>query len=178
MNKRWDVQSIFDVGTLVVKVTMLAVIVMEFLSLMAGVMVLVFPPENAADPAVVAEMGNLFSTVFYGVGNVVMLVLAHRYFKNVSAVGTPFTYAGAAEVKRMAIVCAACNGAALLACYILDLGLRITVPEARMTHYDGLVLAAILFVASYVLDYGAKQEEKLEQYRKRITQLQMGSKEE
>ena len=47
-----------------------------------------------------------------------------------------------------------------------------------MTHYDGLVLAAILFVASYVLDYGAKQEEKLEQYRKRITQLQMGSKEE
>lgn len=157
MNKRWDVQSIFEVGKLVVMVTMLAVIVMEFLTLMAGIMMVAFPQE---DPNYLTDLGNTLSTILYGISSVVLIIMAHRYFKNVCAVGTPFTHAGAMEVKRLSIVCAVSQGVALLGSYVIDFVLRIPVPEARLTHYDGLVLAAVLFVASYVLEHGATLDDK------------------
>lgn len=172
MGKRWDVQSIFDIGKLVVMVTMIAVTITEALTLMTGIMMLAFPLEE--DINYLTELGNTLSTILFGISSVIMWFMAHRYFKNVCLVGTPFTHAGAMEVKRMAIVCAVSQGVALLGSYVVDFLLRIPVPEARLTHYDGLVLAAVLFVASYVLEHGAKVDDKVAQYSQRIAQLQKG----
>lgn len=176
MLKRVDMQSVFEVGKLVIWVTLLGVAITEALTLMTGIMMLVFP--DPTDPTYLTELGNTLSAILFGISNVVMMVMAHRFFKNVLLVGTPFTHVGAQRMKNMAVICAVSQGVALLGSYVVDFVCRIPVPEARLTNYGGLVMAAVLFAAAFVLEHGANQEEKLEQYRQRITELQKGGKSE
>ena len=170
MKKLADVQSAYDVAKLMVLIIMIAVIVTEALTLITGIVMLAFP--QAQEPDYQANLGNTLSTILFGISSIILLIMTHRYFKDAVVAGTPFTVAGAAQIKTLGITCMVSQGVALLGSYAIDMYVAM-VPEARLTNYLGVVLGAILFLASKVLDYGAALEEKNQQLKDRIAQLQL-----
>lgn len=174
MKKLADVQSIFELGKMVVMITMIAVIVTEALTFMTAFTMLAFPQPEVENFQ--ADLGNTLSTAFFGISNIIMMVLANRFFKNVVAVGTPFTEAASQELKTIAIVCLVSQAVALIGSYVVDFFFA-PVPEARLTNYGGLVLGVVLYVGSQLLSYGALLEEKSAKQQARIVQLQQGKEE-
>lgn len=174
MKKLADLQGVFEVGKMVVMITMIAVIVTEALTLMTALVMLINPmPEVETFQA---DLGNTLSAAFFGVSNIIMMVLANRFFKDVVNAGTPFTEYCAQQLKKMSSVCLISQGVALAASYVVDFTFA-PVPEARLTSYGGLVLGVVLYVGAQVLGYGAMLEEKSQKQQARIVQLQQGTQE-
>lgn len=174
MKKLADVQGVFELGKMVVMITMIAVIVTEALTLMTALVMLINPmPEVETFQA---DLGNTLSTAFFGIGNIIMMILANRFFKDVVKAGTPFTDFCAQALKKLAVICLISQGAALIASYVVDFFFA-PVPEARLTGYGGLVLGVVLYVGAQILGYGAMLEEKVQKQQARIVQLQKGTEE-
>lgn len=174
MKKLADLQGVFEIGKMVVLVTMIAVIATEALTLMTAITMLFFPQPEVE--TYLADLGNTLSSAFFGIGTIIMMILTNRFFKDVVSAGTPFTEYSAKALKKMAIVCLISQGVALAASYVVDFTFA-PVPEARLTGYGGLVLGVVLYVGAQILDYGAVLEEKTQKQQARIVQLQKGAEE-
>lgn len=174
MKKLADLQGVFEIGRLVVMITMLAVVATEVLTLVTALTMVLFPQPEIE--GFMADLGNTLSTVFFGISNSVMMILAYRFFKDVANAGTPFTECCAQKLKVLAIVCLVSQGVALAASYVLDFTYA-PVPEARLTNYGGLALGVVLYIGAQILGYGTALEEKVQKQSQRIEQLQKSSQE-
>lgn len=174
MKKLADLQGVFEIGKMVVMVTMIAVVATEALTILAALSMLFFPQPELE--GFMADLGNTLSSALFGISNIMMMILANRFFKLVVNEGTPFEESCSKKLKNMAIVCLISQAVALVASYIIDFTYA-PVPEARLTGYGGLVLGVVLYVGAQVLGYGAMLEEKVQKQNARIEQLQMGAKE-
>ena len=172
MKKLAKLQSVFEIAKIVMLVMMIALIVTEALNVVALIVAIAFPADDAQ---YMTDLGNMLSMALFGVGTVILLILGNRFFKEVCIADTPFSAYCAQQLALMAKVCLISKVAALLLCYGIDLFLA-PVPEARLTNYTGIALGAVLYIAAKVLDYGAELEEKNEKQRKQIEQLQKESR--
>ena len=92
---------------------------------------------------------------------ILLLALAGRYFKAERAAGTPFTAAGAEQLRRLGIRCIYVPIVALVIAAVsielLDAG---HVADSISGNLPGLVVGLLLLLASAIFRYGAELEER------------------
>lgn len=114
-------------------------------------------------------MGNIYAAVLCGAvaagAECMLAYFAGRYFENELEAGTPFTFEGAAELKKLGIRTIVIPIAAIVAAEIVRAVLAHYMPGVRELPYDNGVsvgLGIMFLVGSLLCRYGAEQQAQKE----------------
>jgi len=163
MKRLFDVHGAYELGRMAVMIVLIIMCITTALTLLGVISMLAFPISQESE-TFGKDLGSSLSQLLFDASNITVMFLAMRYFKDALNVGTPFTFPGADQVKRLAIVQMVGQGVALLGSYVID-WFFYPVPEDKLTNYVGLVLGVVLFLGSIIVRYGAELEEEVEKLK-------------
>ena len=100
----------------------------------------------------------------------VVYMFAQKYFKNELIAGTPFTFAGAKELKRLAIISISVSvGAALLSAILTGIAVLLN-PQADLSSVSevsvDVTVGIIMLILSAIFKHGAALREELVRMKK------------
>ena len=119
--------------------------------------------HNIVEKSAETTLGTAYTSLAVGLvfcaGETVLSKIAERYFKHELAAGTPFTFDGARELKRLGI-CTICIpfGTALLSSIVYSIMKRVfdSVAEVKLAGSVSIGLGIMFIVTSVICRYGAE----------------------
>lgn len=160
------IQKLSRLGKTLSKIAFILTLVAAIMSL-AAIVSLRFFPESVQlggvtfRPLIEKTDGQTIAELAAGlilcVGEAVVAWLAQRYFQNELAAGTPFTFAGAKELRRLGI-CTICipPGTLVLAEILKQVLAASSIGGAQSGGSASIGLGVMMIVASLLCKYGAE----------------------